>query len=394
MEGVARILVHGLGAVSPAGWGVPALRAALERGQPLPARDLPRPGWDKPLRARTVPPPSPKPAFLGHPRLRRTSPITQFAVGAALEALDGDVARVSSGEIRLGIVLCVMTGCVNYSRRFYDETWRDPATASPLIFPETVFNAPSSHLAAMLGTTAINYTLVGDPGTFVQGLVLAADWLLADRVDSCLVLGAEELDWLTADAFRMFTRNVVLSEGAGAIYLRRVWPGEPTIALGTVTEPRLFFDRASRVVSVQQVRDAMLDLDDGQARPSLCCENAPHPPCGHPLPLRAGEGRGEGAERTIHGDSSRLLLCDSQQGVRRLDAAEVIAWKAWPGTRLSPKKILGEGLMAAAAWQCVAAADALQHGHAEAALVSVAGCNQQAIGARFERLENARPSSA
>ena len=71
-----------------------------------------------------------------------------------------------------------MSGSVNYSRRFYDETLKDPATASPLVFPETVFNAPASHLAALLGTTAINYTLVGDPGTFLQGIALAADWLL------------------------------------------------------------------------------------------------------------------------------------------------------------------------------------------------------------------------
>ncbi len=56
-----------------------------------------------------------------------------------------------------------------YSRRFYEEVLRDPATASPLIFPETVFNAPASHLAAFLGTTAINYTLVGDEGTFLAG---------------------------------------------------------------------------------------------------------------------------------------------------------------------------------------------------------------------------------
>ena len=30
------VFIHGIGAVSPAGWGVPALRAALKSGQPLP----------------------------------------------------------------------------------------------------------------------------------------------------------------------------------------------------------------------------------------------------------------------------------------------------------------------------------------------------------------------
>ena len=31
-----RVFVSGLGAVSPAGWGVPALRSALAAGEPLP----------------------------------------------------------------------------------------------------------------------------------------------------------------------------------------------------------------------------------------------------------------------------------------------------------------------------------------------------------------------
>ena len=70
-----------------------------------------------------------------------------------------------------------MSGCVNYSRRFYDEVLQDPATASPLIFPETVFNAPASHLAGYFASTAMDYTLVGDPCSFLQGTALAADWL-------------------------------------------------------------------------------------------------------------------------------------------------------------------------------------------------------------------------
>ena len=39
--------------------------------------------------------------------------------------------------------------------------------------------------------------------------------------------------------------------------------------------------------------------------------------------------------------------------------------------------------MAAAAWQCVFAIDALREKRCEVANVSVVGCNQQAIGAQF-----------
>jgi hypothetical protein len=45
--------------------------------------------------------------------------------------------------------------------------------------------------------------------------------------------------------------------------------------------------------------------------------------------------------------------------------------------------ILGEGLMAAAAWQCVTACDLIATGQFTAANVSLVGANQQAVGIRF-----------
>ena len=33
-------------------------REAIARGEPLPINELPRPGWEQPLRVRSVPPPS------------------------------------------------------------------------------------------------------------------------------------------------------------------------------------------------------------------------------------------------------------------------------------------------------------------------------------------------
>jgi hypothetical protein len=84
--------------------------------------------------------------------------------------------------------------------------------------------------------------------------------------------------------------------------------------------------------------------------------------------------------------ASDALLCDSTQNLIKLDAAENAAWQNWQGSRLSVKNVMGEGLMAAAAWQCVAAVDALQTGQFSQTNVSVVGCNQQAIGARFSSI--------
>ena len=123
------VVVGGIGAVSPAGWGVRALREAVWSGQPCGVRFLPRPGLDQPLRVRQVPAPGERPSCFQHPRLRRSSAIARFAVSAALEALGKNELA------RLGIITCVMSGCVHYSRRFYHEVLENPAAASPMLFP-------------------------------------------------------------------------------------------------------------------------------------------------------------------------------------------------------------------------------------------------------------------
>jgi hypothetical protein len=337
---VNRIFVCGVGAVSPAGWGVEKLCAALDKGEPVPAQTIARPGWEKPMLVRNVPPPETRPAFFAHPRLRRASAITQHSVAAALEALGDDAAQVRSGALRLGIIFCTMSGSIAYSRRFYEEVLREPATASPLIFPETVFNAPSSHLAAYLGANGIAYTLVGDHGTFLQGLAIAADWLLKHQADGVVIVGAEESDWIAADAMRLFQRSSIHGAGAGAIYLRR----EKITAkaeLSAVTDSFLFTQSQSRTEAARKMRAQL-------------------PACA------PGE-----------------LLCMGVQNIPRSDTAENLAWCDWTGSRLAFKNILGEAFLASAAWQCVAACTELARGRFSAVNVSVVGANQQAIGARF-----------
>jgi len=288
-----------------------------------------------------------QPEFLTHPRLRRAGSVAQHTVAAALEALGDDRRCLQSGSIRLGVVVCLMAGCVNYSRRFCEEMFKDPALASPLIFPETVFNAPASHLAAYLGSSGINYTLVGDEGMFVQGLALAAEWLLYGVADGCVVVGGEELDWIVADAMQLFQRQAIHGSGAGAVYLKKA--PEAEVKLAFVTDSFSFTTSSGRLAAAHQMRDQFLT-----------------------------------AQIQSDGDI-RELLCLGTQKHERGDMAELAAWEDWPGPRLAPKEILGEGFAASAAWQCVAACDALRRGEFSAANISAVGVNQQVIGARFVR---------
>lgn len=337
-----RIGISGWGAVSPAGWGVPAMRQALERGEPIPAQPLTRPDGQT-LRVRNVPPPPTRPAFLAHPRLRRTSVITHASAAATLEALGQAGLTGDFGGKKIGLIVCMLAGCTQYTERFFGEVMRDPATAGPLIFPETVFNAPASHLAVLLGGVSACYTLLGDPASFLNGVALGADWLLEERVDACVVLGAEEPHWLLADALRHFDPQAVLGGGAGALCLTRAGEFPAPVELDCITDAFLHVRQRSRAAAALAARQAL--------------------PPGVP----------------------DELLCDGLCGAPRSDKAEKAAWQDWCGPRLSPKQVLGEGLMAAAAWQCVAACDALATGRHTTAQINVAGINQQTVGARFAR---------
>ena len=335
------VQVTGWGAVSPAGWGVGPLRQACETKQPCPTTHIDHPGRSTPLPVRRVPPPSARPTFMSHPRLRRSSAISTYAAAASLEALGNRLELIQSGQKRLGIVFTSLTGCVCYSERFYGEVLKDPATASPIVFPETVFNAPASHLATYLNSNGINYTLIGDPGTFLQGLALAGDWLLEDRIDVALVVGAEELDWLVAGAQHLFNSHVIISEGAGALMLEPSRTSEDAVHLDCVTEPAPYTERTPQPIAAELIQTAIATEND------------------------------------------QAVLVDSMNGVPLLDRAESRAWAGWTGPRISVKRHLGESFAAGSAWQCVVASDQLPRRLHPEAIVNVVGCNEQVIAARF-----------
>jgi len=173
-----------------------------------------------------------------HPRLRRASAISRFAAAAAGAALGQ--AHQTIGEIdisRLAVVFAISNGGVIYTKRFYNDIVTAGAgAASPILFPETVFNAPASHVAAVFGVTGPTYTLVGDGAVGLSALNMAVDLMENDALDHCLVVGAEEGDWLLCDAYAKWrllraeppiepfarpAKGTILSEGAGAVLLSR-----------------------------------------------------------------------------------------------------------------------------------------------------------------------------
>lgn len=306
-----KICIRGVGAVSSAGWNAAALHEAVREGRPLPAQTCARPGDGRnwPCESRFAPA-SPPEKVARHPRLRRSSAITRYSVAAAMEALADaghDPAAPPSG---LGILFVMMNGCVNYTGRFYHEVLQNPAQASPLIFPETVFNAPASHLASFLGVDGAVSTLVGSPNSIMEALDTAAFWIRSGIVEECLVLAAEECDWLSAEALTYYHPKLVASEGAGALLLS-AGGGGPRVS--EVTGPLAYLSWEER------------------------CELLP-----------------ELAARTLARVEGPATLINDRTGISKIDHAEAAAWAVRPWEAvLSPKHVLGESMGAGCALQLV-----------------------------------------
>ena len=176
-----------------------------------------------------------------HARLRRSSAISRFAAAAGLSALESGGLKIDATNAeRVALIFAISNGGVIYTKRFYRDIVNTGAeSASPLLFPETVFNAPASHLAAILGITGVTYTLVGDGAVGLAAVKMAQELMESEPLDYCLVVGTEEIDWLLCDAYRRWRLlrvappiepygkqncGMILSEGAGAILLARQGP--------------------------------------------------------------------------------------------------------------------------------------------------------------------------
>jgi len=337
------VIIRGAGAVSSAGWSGDALARAVAAGTPLPAEDMVRDDAGMRVVSHVRRVPASAPAGPKSARLRRASSISKYAAAAAAEALGPErIARVADGSLRVGVVCTLMNGCVNYTNRFFGEVLADPSVASPILFPETVFNAPSSHLSATFGSTAPNDTLIGDGAEYITGLEVAAEWIVRGEVDGCLVIGCEEADWLCSEAAAFYSKKYVTSEGAGALYLEGGGEGV-----------------------------ALLQIPD-------------------PVPLAAGMPRSNAMTKLRESleipSSGRGMLVDGRTGIACYDRAEEAAWRDWAGARCSPREILGEGMGASAAWQAVFAWHAVCGGMADYAIISAIGGSKEAAGAVIGRI--------
>ncbi|MFZ9932813.1 MAG: beta-ketoacyl synthase N-terminal-like domain-containing protein [Chthoniobacterales bacterium] len=235
-----KLSVKSTGAVTPAGFGHaaitapwPATATASAAGVPVQAGliakehpDLVR--WQK------------------EPRLRRASPITYYMVEAVSQALQ---SAPPGDRARIGVVAAFFLGCLVYSVRFYRQiTDEGRRFASPVLFPETVFNSPLSHAVATLGLGGPVYSQIGDKTCWASALRTAQCWLANGDCDQVIVLAAEEFEPHEVDALHaggLLRGGLQPCEGAVAMLVE---PADGP-AIDTVMDGYGFRDKRGAIVA-------------------------------------------------------------------------------------------------------------------------------------------------
>lgn len=331
--------IQGMGWVTPLGTGLDEVWTRLQNGERAKETDITSPLSDRTHRGILVPREMVE-AVGRNPRLRRSGAISYFTATAALAALENAGIEMTP-EIagRTAIVFAIASGGVIYTRKFYETVVKEGASAaSPLLFPETVYNAPASHVAALLGITEMSYTLVGDAAVGISALKFAEQLLETSDIDQCLVVGGEEIDWVLCEAYAEWRLPFVLAEGAAAVVLGRTG----NIALDSIHDGVPFFNRKEAHGAIRRV-------------------------CGD-------LAKSGGADLVVGGANGTWVDANEQAALAEF----------FPGTRtLLPKAALGEALGAGALIQTICAALALEKLRLKTTLVTCPGLNHQAGGIRM-----------
>lgn len=221
----ATVWVRTVGAVTPAGTGVPALLAALADPDWQPVVGLERPdGPTLPVATcrgfstQGILPP------LAARRLDRPSRLLAVAAREALAALGaplpwpGERVGVTAGTWNAGT-----SALVEVLRAVFQAS---PEEAPPAQFPSTVANAPASQLGILDSLAGPNLTFAEKQVGALRAVAEAARLLRHRRADAVLACGVDEGDWLNAEGYARLGAlrtperpGMVLGEGAAVMAL-------------------------------------------------------------------------------------------------------------------------------------------------------------------------------
>ena len=220
-----KIVVTGLAAISSAGVGTDPIREALRDGmsrlQPVPEEVLGGGHFWGQVRGFKVS------DYMPPLKARKFDRCSQFAVVAAGMALkDAGIELGRMDRARIGILLgCGFGGITNSEEFLRGYFTKGVDGLIPMLFPNTVSNAPACNASIEYGLKGPNVTLVQRFCSAESALLMACRFLEEDRADVMLTGGVDELNSTMMRGFsavgqlRSYARG--FTEGAGLLVLEK-----------------------------------------------------------------------------------------------------------------------------------------------------------------------------
>lgn len=355
-----RVVITGIGVLSPIGQGKDAFWEALRRGAtgvcPITLFDT---ASFRVKSAGEMADFDPA-AYLGKKGLRELDRSTRLVCSAARLALDDSGLIVSDDSSRsIGVAVGTTFGSLHSIAQFDRSGLTEgPRFVNPSHFPNTVINSPASQVSIRFTIKGFNTTLSTGFCAGLDALSYAADFIRLGRADAVLAGGVEEL---CEETFRLFHDLGYLSGMSGA---------EP------VSRP---FD-AGRDGFVLSEGSAMLILEDEEHAVKrgedimavvLGCGNAFDPDADSTFE-RAGRGLNTAIAQALEEAGVRPkdvgYVCSCANGTPGLDRMEARVLKEIFGEDArhipvsSIKSMIGETFSASGALAVAAAAGAIRQG--------------------------------
>ncbi|MBN2384967.1 beta-ketoacyl-[acyl-carrier-protein] synthase family protein [bacterium] len=198
-----RIFITGLGAVCPLGSTIEAIWERLERGtppfQPLTMVDTSQYKSHLGAEVREIDSADLVPAN----QARRMDRVSLMAAIASIRAVrDAGLSDRLAENNRAGIVMGTGVGSTNYTDDFFvGLVQKGPASANPMLFPNTVPNAAASSVSIILKMRGLNTTFSHKEISAEQAVIYAIRQLRLGHADVVLVGGAEEISPFLFHAF-------------------------------------------------------------------------------------------------------------------------------------------------------------------------------------------------
>lgn len=212
---MGKLIISGIGPLTPVGTGKEAFWESMCKGtsgihnitkfSSVPGArggEVPEPDIDEYVNGR---------------KFRRAAEISKNAMIAVSSALkDSGTEPFPGGDSAL--VFGITHGAINYSREYHRALLEGDEDVSPVLFSDSVLNAPAGNGSICFDIKGAVHTIVGDITASIKAVMLACRILKTGSVRRSIIVSAEEINELT-----FFCRSKLdgseISEGAGALLI-------------------------------------------------------------------------------------------------------------------------------------------------------------------------------